>query len=139
MSGKPKLTSVTDARERVLARFARLETEAVPLAEALGRPLAAALASDIDIAPFDNSAMDGFAVHAADTVTAEESNPSMLEVIEEVGAGTMPAKSVGPGQATRIMTGAPMPAGADAVVKIEHTVPRTPVAWSPCRSRPLRD
>lgn len=123
MSRNPKLTSVADARERVLARFERLETEMVPLADALGRPLAAALASDIDIAPFDNSAMDGFAVRAQDTVTAEEPDPAMLAVIEEVGAGTVPDKVVGPGQATRIMTGAPMPEGADAVVKIEHTVP----------------
>lgn len=118
-----KLISVAEARERVLAAFRRLEPECVSLAEALGRPLARALVSDIDIAPFDNSAMDGFAVRAQDTTGAAETAPSLLSVIEEVPAGTVPTRHVGPHEATRIMTGAPMPQGADAVVKIEDTVP----------------
>lgn len=123
MTEKPKLTSVAEARERVLSAFARLGSEQVPLAEALGRVLARALSSDVDIAPFDNSAMDGFAVRAADTVGASAESPAVLKVIEEVPAGSVARLAVEAGQATRIMTGAPMPQGADAVVKIEDTVP----------------
>jgi molybdopterin molybdotransferase len=121
--GSAKLIGVVEARDRVLAAFSHLEPESVPLGDALGRPLARALSSDIDIAPFDDSAMDGFAVRAEDTAGATESHPCLLRVVEEVAAGRVPTKCVGPLQATRIMTGAPMPEGADAVVKIEHTVP----------------
>jgi molybdopterin molybdotransferase len=118
-----RLIGVAEARKRVLVSFRPLEPECVSLAEALGRPLARTLVSDIDIAPFDNSAMDGFAVRAKDTAGAAETTPSLLRVIEEVPAGTVPTRRVGPNEATRIMTGAPMPEGADAVVKIEETLP----------------
>ena len=118
-----KLTGVEEARERVLERFARTEQQLVSLAEALGRPLARELVSDIDIAPFDNSAMDGFAVHAEDTSDASDATPAMLEVVEEIPAGCVPTRAIAPGQAARIMTGAPLPEGASAVVKIEDTEP----------------
>ena len=118
-----RLTGVDEARRRILGALGRLEPESVTLAESLGRPLARELASDIDIAPFDNSAMDGFAVRAADTVDSTPGSPRMLSVIEEVPAGSVPLKRVGQLEATRIMTGAPVPEGADAVVKIEDTEP----------------
>ncbi len=77
--------------------------------------------SDIDVAPFDNSAMDGFAVRAADTVGASESSPVELDVVAHIAAGDFWEGEVGPGQAARIMTGAPVPAGADSVVMVERT------------------
>lgn len=115
------MISVEEARERVLAGIERLEAERVGLVEALGRVLAEDVVSDIDVAPFDNSAMDGYAVRADDVAGAGEETPVRLAVVEHVPAGAFPARPVGPGEATRIMTGAPMPDGADAVVMVERT------------------
>jgi molybdopterin molybdotransferase len=84
--------------------------------DALGLVLAEDVTSDLDMPPFDKAMMDGYAVRSVDVSAAAE-----LAVIEEVTAGRVPQKTVGPGQATRIMTGAPMPAGADAVVMVERT------------------
>jgi len=117
--------SVEEAREAVLARIERLEAETVDILASLGRVLAEDISSDIDISPFDNSAMDGFAVRAADLEDATEDSPVVLDVIEHVAAGSFPQLTVGAGQATRIMTGAPVPTGADAVVMIERTEPVT--------------
>ena len=88
----------------------------VSLDGSLGLVLAADITCDVDSPPFDKSQMDGFAVRATDTSNA----PTTLHVIEELTAGNVPQRTVGPGQATRIMTGAPMPEGADAVVPIEQ-------------------
>src|SRR5262249_37330606 len=74
-----------------------------------------------DIPGFDNSAMDGYAVRAADIQAASESNPIRLKVLETVGAGVMPSAQIGPGQTVRTMTGAPLAAGADAIVPVERT------------------
>ncbi|MDI6711943.1 MAG: molybdopterin molybdotransferase MoeA [Anaerosomatales bacterium] len=115
------MISVEEARERVLAGIGRLKTERVGLVEALGRVLAEDVVSDIDVAPFDNSAMDGYAVRAADVASASEDAPVRLKVVEHVPAGVFPTRPVGPGEATRIMTGAPIPEGADAVVMVERT------------------
>lgn len=115
------MISVEEARERVLAGVGRLEPERVGLIEALGRVLAEDVVSDIDVAPFDNSAMDGYAVRAEDVAGASEATPVRLAVVEHVPAGAFPTRPVGPGEATRIMTGAPMPEGADAVVMVERT------------------
>jgi molybdopterin molybdotransferase len=86
---------------------------------ALGRVLAEAIHSDIDMPPFDKATMDGYAVRAADLAAGK----ATLAVVGEVMAGQTPSVRVGPGQAVRIMTGAPLPDGADAVVMVEHTHP----------------
>jgi molybdopterin molybdotransferase len=104
----------TEARESVLREVHSLdETESVPLAEADGRVLAEPITADRDYPPFPRSARDGFAVRAADL-------PGELRVIGEVRAGEVFAGSIGPGEAVEIMTGAPVPEGADAVIMIEH-------------------
>ncbi|MDO9557298.1 MAG: molybdopterin molybdotransferase MoeA [Coriobacteriia bacterium] len=115
------MITVEQAREAVLARIKRLPAVEVDILDTLGRVLAADISSDIDIAPFDNSAMDGYAVRAADVAGASEESPVVLDVVEHVAAGSFPVETVGAGQATRIMTGAPMPQGADAVVMVERT------------------
>ena len=88
--------------------------ESVSLGEALGRVLAQPIDSDIDSPPFDKALMDGFAVRANDVADGT----ARLTVVDEVTAGQVAAKPVAPGQAIQIMTGAPMPDGGDAVVKI---------------------
>jgi len=106
-----------EAQREVLAAMAPLPVVRVPLGEALGLVLAEPVESPHDVPPFANSAMDGFAVRAADTAGA----PVTLKILEDLPAGSVPTLPVGPGQATRIMTGAPMPEGADAVVRVEDT------------------
>lgn len=115
------MITVEEAIEQVLSRIAVLPAERVPLLEALGRVLAEDVISDIDVSPFDNSAMDGYAVRFADVASAGPDAPVTLRVVEHVPAGTAPAVRVGPGEASRIMTGAPVPEGADAVVMVERT------------------
>src|SRR5450756_548365 len=108
------MLTVEKAQAKVLERIARLEAEPVAVLDALGCVLAGDIVSDIDVSPFDNSAMDGYAVRAADTVGASDETPVVLSVVDHIAAGSMPAVRVGPGQASRIMTGAPVPEGADA-------------------------
>ncbi len=117
----PETMTVEQALELVLGFVEPLPAERVPLLEALGRVLAEDAASDIDVAPFDNSAMDGFAVRAADLAGASEAAPGELHVVAHIAAGDFWEGEVGPGQAARIMTGAPVPAGADSVVMVERT------------------
>ena len=109
--------SVEEALERILATVRVLEPERVPILEALGRVLAEEVVADRNIPPLPNSAMDGYAVRAADVARV----PARLRVIAEAPAGRLCPVEVGPGSAVRIMTGAPIPAGADAVVPFEHT------------------
>lgn len=116
----PMLT-VEAARAAVLERIQPLGVERVALTEALGRVLAAEIVCPFDNPPWDNSAMDGFAVRFADTEAATPQSPVRLTVLEDVPAGHMPSKPVGAGQATRIMTGAPIPEGADTVIRVEDT------------------
>jgi molybdopterin molybdotransferase len=106
------MLEASDALQRILAQSHRLPPERVPLAAALGRVLAEAVRSDLDMPPFDKSLMDGYAVRSSD-------GDSPRLVIEEVTAGQVPTKPVGPGQTTRVMTGAPIPEGADAVIPHE--------------------
>jgi molybdopterin molybdotransferase len=114
--------NVEQARDLVLDPVGPLPAEEVALLEALGRVLAEDATSDIDVAPFDNSAMDGFAVRAADLAGATAENPTELDVIAHIAAGDDVAGiDVGPGQTARIMTGAAMPAGADSVVMVERS------------------
>jgi len=114
--------------EEARARFERhlnlspLAPETVPLAQALGRVLAGDVVAAVDAPPFDRSSVDGFAVRAADTIGASDSNPKLLMLNAEVIAcGDAPALEVKPGTATTIATGGVVPRGADAVVMIEHT------------------
>ena len=115
------MISVEEALERVLSYVEVLEPERKPILACLGQVLAEDIYSAIDIPPLDNSAMDGYALHAEDTRGAGESSPRHLTVVGEVAAGSMPTEEVGPGMAMRIMTGAPLPEGADAVVRFEDT------------------
>lgn len=111
------MLSVADALSRILAVVEPLPAAAVPLDEALGLVLAEPIAASRAEPSFDNSAVDGFAVRSQDVAGA----PVSLEVIEEIPAGVVPQKSLGPGQASRIMTGAMLPPGADAAVMVEQT------------------
>ena len=114
-----EMISLEEARALVLSHVGPLPVETVPVLEAVGRVAAADLASDIDIAPFAHSAMDGFAVRAAELAGASSESPVELDVIAEVAAGDVFEGVIGAGQCVRIMTGAPLPADADAVVKYE--------------------
>jgi molybdopterin molybdotransferase len=106
--------SFDSALATVLSRAPAMPMQRIPLAEAPGRVLGADIASDIDMPPVNVSAMDGFACRNDDLERP-------LAVIETIAAGAMPRKTVGPGQCSRIMTGAPLPQGADAVVMFEDT------------------
>ncbi|HZU72881.1 MAG TPA: gephyrin-like molybdotransferase Glp [Acidimicrobiales bacterium] len=111
------LVPLDEARRHVLSRCAPLAPVRVAVADALGLVTAEAVGAAEDVPPFDNTAMDGYAVRAADTAGA----PVRLSVLGTLAAGAAPGQGVGPGQAVRIMTGAPIPAGADAVVMVELT------------------
>ena len=115
------MLSVEDALERILAHFHRLDAEDTPLLHALGQTLAADAVARHDIPPLDNSAMDGYAIQAADARGASADTPVTLRVDGAVAAGELPTVAVTPGAAVRIMTGAPVPDGADAVVPFEDT------------------
>jgi len=115
------MISVEEAFEKILSHVEVLEPERKPILNCLGQVLAEDVYSTIDIPPLDNSAMDGYALRAEDTRGAGETSPRYLAVVGEVAAGSMPTKEVRPGTAIRIMTGAPLPEGADAVVQFENT------------------
>ena len=115
------MLTVEEALERILSHFETLDTVRVPLLDALGQVLAEDAVATHDIPPLDNSAMDGYAVQAADMSGASEDSPSILRVVGYVAAGQLPRETVTPGTAVRIMTGAPIPDGADAVVPFEET------------------
>jgi molybdopterin molybdotransferase len=115
------METVAGAQQRILGLIRPVRTERVPLTEALGRVLAAPVVSAYTVPPFDNSAMDGYAVRASDVATASLDAPVSLPVTGESRAGAAPSAGVGRGEAMRIMTGAPLPHGADAVVRYEDT------------------
>ena len=98
-----------------------LGSERIALPQALGRVLAGSIQATRDVPPFRNAAMDGYAVRAADVTVATAETPVNLRVLETVGAGSIPSRSVTAGTAIKIMTGSPMPEGADAVVRVEDT------------------
>jgi molybdopterin biosynthesis enzyme len=125
------LLPLADAQAHVLAACSPLHPSAVRLADALGLVASVPITAEAAVPPFDNSAMDGYAVRAADTVGA----PVELQDLGTLAAGSSSGLVVGPGQALRIMTGAPMPAGADAIVMVELTAPGSrPGRWR-CRRR----
>jgi molybdopterin molybdotransferase len=116
------LISLARAQELVLAAAQPLEaSESVELAAAAGRVLAAAVVADRDVPGFDRSAMDGYAVRAADVAGASPAEPARLALLEAVHAGHQPRSEVGAGSCIQIATGAPLPEGAEAVVKVEDT------------------
>jgi molybdopterin molybdotransferase len=115
------MLSVEEALERILEAFHPLDLERTPLVDALGRVLAEDVYADVDIPPHSNSSMDGYAVLAADTAGASCETPARLRVIAELAAGYVAKTPVTSGAAVRIMTGAPIPPGADAVVQVEDT------------------
>lgn len=110
-----------EALALILARVAPLPPAPVPLGGALGLAAAKGLVSAEQVPPFTNSAMDGYAVRAADLAAAVPEHPVRLRVLGDLAAGAMPDRAVEPGTAWRIMTGAPLPAGADTVVPVEET------------------
>lgn len=116
-----EMLSVEEARERILSYFERLPAEHVPLTEALGQVLAEDMVAGFNIPPLPNSAMDGYAVRKVDVTDASTESPVELEVIRTLAAGALPDRPVVQGTAIRIMTGAPVPDGADAVVPFEDT------------------
>ena len=107
-----------EAARLILGHLKPLETIRLPLREALDAVLAEDVTSPLDLPPWDNSAMDGYAVRSGDVT-----GPVELDVIETVPAGHFPRKALGPGQATRIFTGAPLPDGSDGVIRQEDTEP----------------
>ena len=115
------MLSVDEARQRMLDTIPILPAEKREILACTGYVLAEALHAEENIPPFDNSAMDGYAVRAADVKNATENNPALLSVVETIAAGYAPTKQVAAGQTSRIMTGAMMPHGADAVVMQEVT------------------
>ncbi|MBA7604489.1 Molybdopterin molybdenumtransferase [subsurface metagenome] len=115
------MISVEQALEKILEHMDVLGTEESPVLSCLGQVLAEDVYSTINIPPLDNSAMDGYAVRAADTRGAGQESPRILRIIDTVTAGSVSQSEVEPGTAVRIMTGAPIPKGADSVVKFEDT------------------
>ncbi|MEA2631774.1 MAG: molybdopterin molybdotransferase [Chloroflexota bacterium] len=119
----PALISVETARDAVLAGAQPVGTERVAAAASLGRVVAEAVTARISLPPWSNSAMDGYAIRAADTTGATEAAPLELRIVGDVAAGAAPAVTVEPGTAVRIATGARLPDGADAVIPVEATTP----------------
>ncbi len=120
-SKEAKVINPKEALDIVLKTVGRLETEATPLEQALGLVLAEDIVSRDNIPPFDNSAMDGYAVRWEDVAEAGPDYPVTLDVIDDIKAGDASEKEIMPGTAARIMTGAQMPPGADTVVRVEDT------------------
>jgi molybdenum cofactor synthesis domain-containing protein len=112
---------LADVQTEILGAVARLDAVSVPLRDALGLVMARDVVAGEAVPPFANTAMDGYAVRATDTAGAGPEAPLRLAVVGELPAGRAPTQPVGGGQAIRIMTGAPMPDGADAVVMVEYT------------------
>ena len=121
MAQETPLLDVSTAQQRLLAHFRPLESVVIPLIDATGRVLAETIAAPISLPPFDNSAMDGFALRAQDTARASSDRPSEHRVVVDIPAGSSDTLNLRPGEAARIMTGAPMPEGADAVIPVEDT------------------
>jgi molybdopterin molybdotransferase len=117
------LLSVEAAREAILAEVLHVGTERVTVPAALGRVTAELVSARVSLPPWPNSAMDGYAIRAADTTTATEVVPVELRVIGDIPAGAAPRVTLSPGTAARIATGARLPDGADAVVPVELTTP----------------
>jgi len=112
---------VDEALQTILGTVTPLPVEKVNILAALSRVLGEDIVAPRHLPPTNNSAMDGYAVRAGDTEGAKSTSPVILDVIEDIPAGTVPRKALAIGQASRIMTGAPLPKGADAVIRMEDT------------------
>jgi len=121
------LLTVDDALALVLGSFQPLGSDAINLDECLNRVLAEEVIAATDLTPFPSSSMDGYAVRSADIADASRETPIRLQVFGEIVAGGEELQAMGPGQAVRIMTGAPLAAGADAIVPIELTTQPGPM------------
>lgn len=119
------MNSVIQAQEIILQHVQRHGIESVPINQALGRVLAEDVSSNRNHPPYDVSAMDGYAIRCADTAEATRDNPIVLKVVDDIRAGSAPKCAIGMGEASMIMTGAPVPDGADAVIKVEETSRRS--------------
>ena len=114
-----QIISEEEARSILLAKTSPLGSQRVPVEAALGAVLAEEVVSDVDMPPFNRAAMDGYAVRLADIAAT----PVELTIVEHIKAGDAPERALGAGECSEIMTGAPVPDGADAVVQVEHTEP----------------
>jgi molybdopterin molybdotransferase len=112
---------LTAAQDILLKAATALEPETVALAECWRRVLARDVTADIDFPPFDRSPLDGYALIAAEVAAATSASPVWLQVVDDIPAGSLPRTDIRPGTAARIMTGAPVPAGATGVVRLEDT------------------
>jgi molybdopterin molybdotransferase len=130
------LLPVAEARARVLGRFGRLDEEITELKAAHRRVLARDISAPLNLPPFSNSSMDGFALVASATESASPEHPVGLRVTMRIPAGSAPAGAVAPGETARIMTGAPLPAGADAVIPFEDVDDRGDEIFVPRRVAP---
>jgi len=119
------LKTVTEAQSIILEHVQRLGVETVPIARALGKVLAEDVISNRNHPPYDISAMDGYAIRFSDVQGATKDTPVELKVVDDIRAGSRPACMVGSGEASMIMTGAPVPDGADAVIRVEDTSRRS--------------
>ena len=115
------MLSVEEAYDRIMAHFRPLEGEDTPVLQSLGQVLAEDVYAPLELPPMDNSAMDGYAVRAGDIAGASDESPQMLRVIGYIAAGQLPDIALSEGTAIRIMTGAPVPPGTEAVVPFEET------------------
>jgi molybdopterin molybdotransferase len=131
--------SVAEARASILDGVPRLQSEVRPLSDCLGSVMAERILSPLDLPPWNNSAMDGFAVLSSDVLGASETEPIDLRVVEDVPAGGFPTVILTPGAATRVMTGAPVPQGAEGVIRVEHTDGGTRLGTAEARVRINRD
>src|SRR3954451_19759264 len=115
------MRSVDEQLERILATLGPAEPLHLGLMEAQGCQLAEDVVSALDLPPWDNSGMDGYAVRRADVLGAPEEFPAELDVIDDIAAGSVPARPITAGTCARIMTGAPVPEGAEAIIPVEFT------------------
>jgi molybdopterin molybdotransferase len=136
-----RMSTVDEHVERILASVPPLQPYDQPLLEALGLPVCEDITAPMDLPGFDNSAMDGYAVYFDDVATASEDHPVHLPVVGEMAAGQTRLFALSPGTSVRIMTGAPVPQGADAVVPVEWTdggVATVRITKAPSRGQHIR-
>src|SRR5512135_3400168 len=112
------MLSVQAAQERILDGMQPVGSLNLPLDQAAGRVLSRDILAEVDLPAFDYSSMDGFALQAADVARSSPASPQVLQVVADLPAGASPDITIRPGQAARIMTGGPLPPGADAVVMV---------------------
>ncbi len=121
MGRRPSMILVKEAQKIILDKLQPLEPEKIPLLNTIGAVLKEDVYAQRDNPPADNSAMDGYSLRFNDISSFDQNNPPLLKVVEDIPAGQKPSKSIHSGEASRIMTGALVPGGADTVVMVEDT------------------